>query len=197
MLQSALKRFTVTREQLQYTVLVIWWGNYLGNRNDRLLGSSSAHSATCESSSTLPHSALLLLLQLRQAKVERRNSEAEKKSSEKRGKEKEEEKRKRKKKLASVGFQVWHTLYHWNFFMTAGSDAHHYPTPPEIPQGTRNLHVVWFHCLNRNLWSQIDDNQSRNGDIAMKCHMESGEPTSGCASQKTGKSRRGLTVCFF
>lgn len=118
--------------------------------------------------------------------MERRNSEAEKKSREKKG----------KKDLASVGFQVWHTLNHWNFFMTAGSDAYHYPTSPEIPQGTRNLHVVWFHCLNRNLWSQIDNNQTRNGDIAMKCHMESGELMSGCSCQETGKSRRGLTVFF-
>lgn len=113
-------------------------------------------------------------------------------------KRKEREK-KREKKEKRFGLCRFPSLTHslpLEFFMTAGSDAHHYPTPPEIPQGTRNLHVVRFHCLNRNLWSQIDNNQSRNGDIAMKCHMESGELTSGCASQETGKSRRGLTVCF-
>lgn len=92
----------------------------------------------------------------------------------------------KRKDLAPVGFQVWHTLYHWNFFMTAGSYAHHYPARPEIPEGTRNLHVVWFHCLYRDFWSQNDNNQSRNGDMAMKCHTESGELTSGCSSHIRG-----------
>lgn len=64
--------------------------DYLGNGNDRPLGSSSAHSATCDSFRALPHSALLLLLQLHEAKAERENNEAEESRID----------------LASAGFQV-------------------------------------------------------------------------------------------
>lgn len=64
--------------------------------------------------------------------------------------------------------------------LTTASGTHHYPTPLEIPKGTGNLHVVRF--LKRNLWSQTDNNQIRNGDKAMKCHIDAGELTCGCFS---------------
>lgn len=97
--------------------------------------------------------------------------------------------------------QVWHALYHRNSLWPQVQALTITQLPPEIPLGTRNLHVVWFHCLNRNLWSQIENNQSHNGDIEMKCHMDSGELTSGCSShvkaiRETGKCRCGLTVCL-
>lgn len=105
----------------------------------------------------------------------------------------------KRRDLASVDLPSLTRSLPQEFFMTAGSGTHHYPTPPEIPLGTRNLHVVWFHCLNRNLWSQIENNQSHNGDIEMKCHMDSGELMSGCSShvkvtRETGKHRHGRTV---
>lgn len=76
MLQSLFNKPIVRREQ--FTALVISQGNHLGNRNDRLLGSSSVDTVPHVSHSVLyPHSALLLLLQLHQAKEERRNSEAD------------------------------------------------------------------------------------------------------------------------
>lgn len=119
---------------------------------------------------------------------------------ERRGEERTEERSKEKKGFGLCRFPSLTHSPPQEFFMTTGSGTHHYPTPPEIPQGTRNLHVVWFHCLNRNLWSQIDNNQSRNGDIAMKCHMESGEITSGCSShfraRKQEKAGMGLQYIF-
>lgn len=109
-------------------------------------------------------------------------------------------KEEKRKDLASAGFKVWHTLYNWNFFMTPGSYAHHYPTLPEIPQGTRKLHVVWFHW---NLWSHSDTSQSRNGETEMKCQTESGELTSGCSChvstpyRKREKAVVGLQYVFY